>query len=365
MAKVTVVIPSYNHAKFIGAAIQSVLEQTFQDFEILIRDDGSTDNSIEIIQQFSDPRINVAVNAVNMGGTSNLNKLIEEANGEYIALLNSDDYWLPTKLEKQVNFLENNPEYGAVFTRATVIEEDGSLLENINNFYYNIFDQQNRSRQDWLNYFYYNGNCLCHPSVLVRAGVYREIGSYDRLMSSLPDFDMWVRICLKYQIYILEDKLTCFRILNNEQNTSSATNANYISCQFEYKQILDNFVRMNKNDYKLVFGIDVKYDVEFDMALLAINMTDRFRQDWGLSILRKRLLTGDSILTDKEFTNLTKKLDIYNIIELKGKEAELKGKDAELKEKILGINILLKSYSWRITKPLRFLKNILSNFHKT
>ena len=100
MPKVTVIIPSYNHAKFIGEAIQSVLDQTFQDFEILIRDDGSKDNSIEIIKQFTDSRIKFAANPHNMGACYTANTMIDEANGEYIALLNSDDVWMLDKLEK-------------------------------------------------------------------------------------------------------------------------------------------------------------------------------------------------------------------------------------------------------------------------
>ena len=136
---VSVVIASYNHEKYVAETIESVLNQTFQDFEIIITDDGSSDKTVEMIKQFSDPRINLFVFEKNKGACSALNNSIINSKGKYIACLNSDDSWELNKLEKQVKFLDENPDIGAVFTNAKIIDENGKDFENKNHFYYSIF----------------------------------------------------------------------------------------------------------------------------------------------------------------------------------------------------------------------------------
>jgi glycosyltransferase involved in cell wall biosynthesis len=313
MSKITVIIPSYNHEKFISDAINSVLRQTFQNFEILIIDDGSCDNSVEIIQKFNDPRIKFSVNDRNCGAVYTTNKMIELASGEYIALLNSDDVWEPTKLEKQVQFLEDNKNYGAVFTQANIIKEDGDLLEDKSHNYGSIFEQPNRTRFEWLNYFFNVGNALCHPSILVRREVYQAVGLYNPLMASLPDFDMWVRVCLKYEIYVLPEKLVKFRILDNNRNASSATPENIIACQFEYKQILNSFLSLSVHEYEEIFNEPVVNDVAFSLALKAISRPDRFKQAWGLDTLYVTLKKLPEYMVPKEFIKLTREHDVFHV----------------------------------------------------
>jgi len=123
MPKITVAIPSYNHEKYIAHAIRSVLEQTFQDFEIVITDDGSSDETLQVIREFTDPRIRIYCNEKNCGASAAMNNCIQQAKGEYIAILNSDDLFSPDKLEKQVDFLDKNPEIGAVFGYAQIIDD--------------------------------------------------------------------------------------------------------------------------------------------------------------------------------------------------------------------------------------------------
>ena len=179
MPKVSVLIASYNHEKYIGYAIQSVLGQTYQDFEIVIVDDGSKDNSVEVIRSFTDPRIRLICFEQNQGACTAAKRLLQEAKGEYIAILNSDDAFLPEKLAKQVDFLDKNDKYGAVFSYAQIIDEAGEIFTDENHFYSKIFVQENKSRHEWLRYFFYNGNCLCHPSIMIRSECYESVGFYD------------------------------------------------------------------------------------------------------------------------------------------------------------------------------------------
>ncbi|HCU58914.1 MAG TPA: glycosyl transferase [Alphaproteobacteria bacterium] len=114
--KVSVIMPAYNVEQYIKEAIDSILNQTFQDFEFIILNDGSTDNTAQIVRSFKDKRIKFIDNPYNQGFIASLNQCLDIAKGEYIAKMDSDDISLPERLEKQVKYLDNNPQVGLVGT---------------------------------------------------------------------------------------------------------------------------------------------------------------------------------------------------------------------------------------------------------
>lgn len=122
-------MPVFNGGKFIRESIESVLSQTFTDFELIIVDDGSTDNTIDIIRSFEDKRIRLLLNESNRGIGYTRNKALENSKGKYVAVLDSDDIAYPTRLEKQVHFLENNSDYAAIGSGADVWVEEESEKE--------------------------------------------------------------------------------------------------------------------------------------------------------------------------------------------------------------------------------------------
>ena len=224
--KVSVILSSYNHAAYISAAVESVLNQTFTDFELLIYDDGSIDDSREIIKTFDDPRIKTFLYEENRGPRLAAQECFAAAQGEYIAIHHSDDTWTLDKLEKQVAFLDGHKEYAACFTLADFIDEDGNLQTlDEGDFYATIFDKPNRSRAEWLNYFFYNANCLCHPSLLIRRDAYSKYNLYDiQGLWQLPDYAMWINLCFHANFYILHEKLVQFRLrLRQRDNMSAST----------------------------------------------------------------------------------------------------------------------------------------------
>jgi glycosyltransferase involved in cell wall biosynthesis len=322
MIKVTVIIPSYNHAKFIGEAIQSVLNQTFKDFEILICDDASKDNSVDIIKQFTDPRIIFNVNSQNIGAVDTTNNMIQKAKGEYIALLNSDDVWCPEKLEKQVKFLDENHQYQVVFSNALVIGEDGLEYREVTHFYSTIFKQVNRSRAQWLSYFFNVGNCICHPSMLIRKNIYTDIGLYNRLMASVPDFEMWIRICTKYDIYVMPEKLIKFRILDNDCNASGNNPENIIRGQFEIQKIFEAFCSISDIEiFNSAFPdhtIQSVKQIPIQLAKILLNDLRANAKYWAINKIYQ-LLESDynyysKYITNVEFTKLTAQNDIFDVL---------------------------------------------------
>ncbi len=255
--KISVLIPSYNHGKFIKQCIDSVINQTYKNIEILIGDDFSTDNSKSIINSYDDSRIKKFFYMKNSGGSENLNKLIDMANGEYIAILNSDDYWEKDKLEKQLNFMEQNKKYAACFTWVQYINKSGEKI-----FPENIFIQDNKTQAEWLKYFFEKGNCLCHPSILIRKKIYDEIGKYNVRCRQIPDFTLWLKIIQKYPIYVMPELLVNFRWFGDERNTSGFSIENMNRTYHEYHMLAEEIL----NDTSLELLHDA-FDIDKEKCL--------------------------------------------------------------------------------------------------
>ena len=160
--KVSVVMASYNHAAFVRQAIESVLNQSFTDLEMVITDDGSPDATVEVIRSISDARIDLLAFPENHGTCDGINNSISRARGEYLAVLSSDDFFLPGKIARQIEFLDTHPEIGAVFGLPRVVDESGTELTESSHPFTKIFTKVNRNRVQWLRHFFEFGNCLCH-----------------------------------------------------------------------------------------------------------------------------------------------------------------------------------------------------------
>ncbi|HPH03582.1 MAG TPA: glycosyltransferase [Spirochaetota bacterium] len=263
MSKVSVILSSFNHEEFLRDAIDSALTQTFEDFELLIWDDASKDTSWDIINTYKDHRIHAVRNDEQRRGIWGINKAITEiAVGEYIAIHHSDDLWEPEKLAEQVAYLDAHPDIGAVFTKVLPITEDGSPLSDPKHFYSSVFEQPNRNRHEWLRFFFERGNALCHPSVLIRRKCYEDCGLYRFGLAQLGDFDMWIRLCLKYEIHILDRKLTRFRVRAGELNTSGDRPEVRTRSQFEFFHLLKNFLLLDRVDLEKVFPEAVSFSAK-------------------------------------------------------------------------------------------------------
>lgn len=231
---VSVCMASYNHAPFIRAAVESVLAQTFTDWELVITDDGSSDGTLAALDGIADERVSIEAFPENRSACVALNHCIRRARGRFIAVLNSDDVWMPEKLARQLAVMEEQPRTAAVFTLVSLIDERGEPFgTEREHAYVGVFDQPNRDRAEWLRRLLFEGNCLCHPSVLVRSAVYREVGMYDERLAQLPDYDMWIRICLRHDIHVLQERLTLFRLLGHERNASGNRPEARVRCVME------------------------------------------------------------------------------------------------------------------------------------
>jgi glycosyltransferase involved in cell wall biosynthesis len=319
-ARVTVVLTSYNHAEFLGAAIESVLSQTFGDFELVIWDDASTDGSWDIVERYQrqDGRIRGHRNARNLRESYRQALRCLPRRGEYLAIHHSDDVWEPDKLRRQVDCLETRPEIAAVFTGVQVIGERGEPFGDAEHPYASIFDQENRGRHAWLRRFFFRGNCLCHPSVLMRSAALAQAGGYRLGLAQLPDFDLWVRLCLRHEIHILPERLTGFRVRDGEANMSGRRPETLNRLHYEWPKVLSNFLTVKSlDDFAAIFGIRPLSPEHIPATLAMLALDSRHRapsaRRFGLDVLFDQLNSeaGARILRDHfnfghaEFATLT------------------------------------------------------------
>lgn len=189
--KVSVILPTYNAAQYLEKAIESILSQSFHDFELIIIDDGSTDQTPQILAQQTDPRVTV-LRQSNQGLPKALNNAIRCACGQYLARQDADDKSLPLRLEKQVNFLDSHTEYALVGTWAQIATPIGLSNRQL------LHPQSNGQLQVQL----LTNNQFAHSSVMIRTKCLESIGLYSEDPDHFPpeDYDLWLRIAKKYRV---------------------------------------------------------------------------------------------------------------------------------------------------------------------
>ena len=220
--KVSVLIPCYQHGAYIADTLQSVLAQTMPDFEILIADDSSKDDSTDKIRSISDDRIRSYFFVKNQGTVRTLNFLLKKARGQYIATLGSDDLFHPDKLEKQCAILDTMPQIGAVFSWVDMVDQSGENYVPEKSIFAEVFSEPNRDQAGWIRRFYEAGNRLCHSSALVRKSIYDALGEYEPAYRQLHDLEYWTRVICATEIFVLPERLVSYR---RERETVAAVSS--------------------------------------------------------------------------------------------------------------------------------------------
>ncbi|MDC1416920.1 glycosyltransferase [Flavobacteriaceae bacterium] len=205
--KVSVIMPVYNAEKYLNETINSILNQTYGDFEFLIIDDGSTDRSFQILESYTDPRIKLLKNDQNIGYVKTLNKLIELSTGEYIARQDNDDISFPKRLEKQVRFLDRNQDIGICGTNALIFGK----INNIS--FFPVNDEEIRA-------FMLFNSPICHPTAMLRKSLFIELDvKYDESFCPAEDYALWFKLSKKTKIANLSKILLKYRV--HDKNTST------------------------------------------------------------------------------------------------------------------------------------------------
>jgi glycosyltransferase involved in cell wall biosynthesis len=211
--RVTVLLATYNDEPFLGAAIDSVLAQSFADFELLIVIDAATDRSHEIVERYRDPRIRLLVNETNLGLAASLNRGLAVIASEYVARLDGNDLCFPERLARQVAYLDAHPEVAAVGSQATSIDVAGRRIGHVSR-------PVTEPGMRWHHIF---ASPLVHSSVMFRrAIVWDLLGGYDGSLRTGEDFELWRRLAKGHAIRNLAERLVAYR--DDPASTTGAEN---------------------------------------------------------------------------------------------------------------------------------------------
>lgn len=240
LPKISVIVTAYNHEKYIAECIESILTQSFSDFELIIIDDGSRDRTSEIIHSFNDSRI-IYIYQDNNGPSSALNTAISHAQAEYLTVISGDDKAYKNRLEIQYNYFLENPHTTLLFGRCELIDEKSNLLKNhlLNRiFNYNIV---NMDRYELFHRLFFHGNFLCAPAHMMRRSFFiNKTNGYHIASLQLQDYFMWMQWLKFSEISFIDEKLAYYRIRDRQKNLSNPNNE--IRVKFERETILEKII---------------------------------------------------------------------------------------------------------------------------
>jgi glycosyltransferase involved in cell wall biosynthesis len=209
MTKVSIILPVYNGEKYLSETIDSIIEQTFADWEIVAVNDGSTDNSHSILQQYKSnlgSKIKI-IDQENSGVSVARNVAIDNSESEYLAFIDADDMWLPEKLEKQIKILDNNPDVALVYSDLL------DLIENKTTRRKQILKRKLQRGYIFEPLFYFNFIAL--SSVVLRKEMIEKYGNFDSDYKIIQDYDLFLRIAEKNVIDYVDESLLIYRIHEN------------------------------------------------------------------------------------------------------------------------------------------------------
>lgn len=288
MPKVSIVLPSYNYARYLDERIQSLLNQTYTDFELVIVDDASTDNSVEVINKYvNDSRVKTHFFEQNSGlPYKRWNDGADLAQGEYILFAGADDSCEPTMLEKLVSKLDANPNVGIAYTQSLEIDGEGKVIRSL------TYRTDDLDKEHWQQDYVNNGQDECRylvvkntipnaSSVLLRREIFEKAGRFDEQLRLVADWMLWARILLISDVAYVAEPLNYFRVHRKTVRSKTRGAGNHIE---EYYKVL-SFI--SENAQLPQAALDKAYN--------------RLVNRWVNSILRLMITKPDQALSKAQF----------------------------------------------------------------
>jgi glycosyltransferase involved in cell wall biosynthesis len=251
--KVSVIIPTYNRAHLLGRAIKSVLNQTYQDFEIIVVDDGSTDNTREIIKNFSENRIRYYCHKRNKGYPEALNTGLSLTRGKFIAFQDDDDEWFPEKLYRQMMiFNKAEQKIGVVYSGFWKIRNDKKIYVPSSH----VVQKEGNIHTELL-----KGNFIGMPTSIVRRECFDKVGMFDTAISCLQDWELWIRISKYYEFKYIPEPLMISYYTQGSVNEKSI---------LEDIRVLDFIIKKHYEDFNKNKKILSRYYYSIGINLCSI-----------------------------------------------------------------------------------------------
>jgi|TARA_B100000315_G_scaffold206903_1_gene201518 glycosyltransferase involved in cell wall biosynthesis len=291
-------MPVYNGAKYLNEAIESILNQTFENFEFLIIDDKSTDNSLEIIKSYDDPCIRLVENAENIGQSATLNKGIDLALGEYIARMDQDDVSLPERLEEQVNYFKQHTDICILGTwwKAILDDEGHKVYREVR------LPEDPDTCAFWM--YFYGNQPIAHPCVMFIKNKIKELGGYNEYYRVAQDVELWLRaFSNKLKFANVPKFLFYYRLHQNQGSIGvlaemehNCALSKFLSSVINRSVNIDESARFrpnNMNDEYFVYEEDIR-----EMMQLKKDAINKYYETYTISanqILKYSMMIWDSL----------------------------------------------------------------------
>jgi len=287
MLKASVIMSVYNGAKYLSQSIESILNQTFQDFEFIIVNDTSTDKSLEIIENFKNPKIKIINNPQNIGLTKSLNIALKESKGEYIIRMDADDISLPSRLKEQIDFMDKNPNIALAGSFAEIIDENDQVISI----------KKKPTDHKLIKFNLLTGNPFIHPSLIIQKNIIQENKIYNESFPYTQDYELISRLSQKYQLANIPKVLIKYRI--NKDSITETPNS-----RLEQKKLALIISHQNINNY-----IPLS-QAKTEILLTCLYNKPNKKIDYIKSAFLYRKITSSFI--NKEKINNEEKKEIFN-----------------------------------------------------
>ena len=249
---VSVCIPAYNNGKYIARTIESVLNQTYRNVEVVVVDDCSKDNTVEIVRGIKDPRVRLICNEKNLGMTGNWNKCIRESKGKYVKLLPGDDFISERCIEKSLKVLKAHKEVSLVIVGSHLVDNDDKIIGKYAHWSKAgiVKGEKIAKKSVMLNNFF--GNPVC---ALFRREDFDKTDGFDPMIPYILDFDLWLMLSKMGDVAVIKEKLSAFRV-RNDSNTGVLTGSKGKEYTAEHVRLLDKHIarktfKMNRFERRL------------------------------------------------------------------------------------------------------------------
>lgn len=237
--KISILTPSFNHELYVGYFIESAIKQSFNDFELIIVDDCSSDNNVKEILKFKDSRIKLIQHDYNQGINAAINTAFKNSNGEYIVFCASDDCLKPNALEELYKALCENPNAKAIYPRLIRIDKNGNIDKN------QFMKKEKKSREGYIHDFFMEGNQLTSPGMAMRSVDFKNIlYPLEHSMCNHQDTQMHIKILLNGDIELLDKYLILYRFDSNTNNISARTFTTIKRECAETENLMNSFLDM-------------------------------------------------------------------------------------------------------------------------
>ena len=382
---VSIVMVNYNHEDFLSEAIDSVIQQTYKNWELIIVDDGSTDKSVEIINSYKDERIKPLFLPKNGHICKATNYGLERVQGELIARLDSDDAWREDKLEKQVKFFDENPNATICFTKLDIIDENGNIINDKMKDLYDLYNHRQEDRYNWLRFFFFIGNSLIQSTMMYRRCVLNEVGYFNLAYVQAHDLDFFIRLAKHYEFDFIEEPLCRYRRLKTQNSSIAPDNDirffnEHMNMRMHFfDDMSDELFTKTFKEYFVFEKSQSKEELKCEKAFLLSKCIGYSEKNpiLGMNVLEEyvndkhmlEILEDKFNFTLKDYYEMNKKVQLIGERNYEERILKLEEDNKNQKNQILALlelkehyEMLIKnmeqSMSWKITKPLRELNGV-------